>query len=321
MKKWYEMTKKELKEIVRKELLEEIIVINDIEIHHDDEKMQKAVSFLIESYLALSEDISMDVYDEFREDILLAIFDNVVLPSHIIGKLLDRYYDDDDVIYPLLKTQRLDEKNLEKFLEAGISVKDTWFLVRFHNLLDYPLLIIKHANLDAFPPEYLVHDIDWDKVFSEQIDPNTQHHLIYYLLDIYYRYNDYKGCEVYSLTHEPYCVDCFGNESVLWDDTDMKKRVKNINKAKYYDAEHDILFDNFWYYLVYRFLETQKNIDKNLLKDIHDKFDETKYQKDFAKSLTYKYGEKNMKIFFDIYEKIKEDSELKGIEAILSKIV
>lgn len=167
MKKWYEMTKKELKEMVRKELLEEIMVINDIEIHHDDEKMQKAVSFLIESYLALSEEISPDAYDGFREDILLAIFDNVVLPSHIIGKLLDRYYDDDDVIYPLLKTQRLDEKNLEKFLKAGISVKDTWFLVRFHNLLDYPMLILKHANLDAFPPEYLVNDIDWDKVFSE----------------------------------------------------------------------------------------------------------------------------------------------------------
>ena len=170
MTKWYEMSKKELKEMVRKELLEEIMVINDIEIHHDDEKMQKAVSFLIESYLALSEEISPDAYDGFREDILLAIFDNVVLPSHIIGKLLDRYYDDDDVIYPLLKTQRLDEKNLEKFLKAGISVKDTWFLVRFHNLLDYPLLILKHGNLDALPPEYLVRDIDWDKVFSEQLD-------------------------------------------------------------------------------------------------------------------------------------------------------
>ena len=156
MKKWYEMTKKELKEIVRKELLEEIIVINDIEIHHDDEKMQKAVSFLIESYLALSEDISMDAYDEFREDILLAIFDNVVLPSHIIGKLLDRYYDDDDVIYPLLKTQRLDEKNLEKFLEAGISVKDTWFLVRFHNLLDYPTYTKPRTYEGLSVPDVLV---------------------------------------------------------------------------------------------------------------------------------------------------------------------
>lgn len=119
MKKWYEMTKKELKEMVRKELLEENVVINDIKTHHDDEKMQKAVSFLIESYLALSEEISLLAYDCFREDILLAIFDNVKLPSDIIGKLLDRYYDDDDVIYPLLKTQRLDEKNLEKFLKMG----------------------------------------------------------------------------------------------------------------------------------------------------------------------------------------------------------
>ena len=320
MKTWYEMNKRELKEMVRKDLLEEIFVNNDIRVHHDDKKMQKAVSFLIESYLELSEDIPLDEYEAFREDMLLTIFDNVKLSSDIIGKLLDRYYDDDDVIYPLLKTQRLDEKNLEKFLKMGISVKDTWFLVRFHNLLDYPLLILKHGNLDAFPPEYLVHDIDWDKVFSEQLDAASQHHLIYYLLDIYYRYNDYKGYEVYSLSYEPYCVDCFGNESVLWDDTDMKKRVKNINKAKYYDAEHDILFDNFWYYLVYRSLETQKNIDKQLVDFIHDKFDETKYQKDFTKSLADKYGEKNMKIFFDIYKKIKEDSELKGIEAILSKI-
>ena len=320
MKKWYEMTKKELKEMVRKDLLEEIFVNNDIRVHHDDKKMQKAVSFLIESYLELSEDIPLDEYEAFREDMLLTIFDNVKLSSDIIGKLLDRYYDDDDVIYPLLKTQRLDEKNLEKFLKMGISVKDTWFLVRFHNLLDYPMLIIKHANLDAFPPEYLVNDIDWDKVFSEQLDTAAQYHLIYYLLDLYDRFYGCKGCEVYSLKNEPYCVNCFGNEDVLWDNTDMKKRVKNINKEKYYDEKHDILFDNFWYYLVYRFLETQKNIDKNLLKDIHDKFDKTKYQKDFTKSLADKYGEKNMKIFFDIYKKIKEDSELKGIEAILSKI-
>lgn len=320
MKKWYEMNKKELKEMVRKDLLEEIFVNNDIRVHHDDKKMQKAVSFLIESYLELSEDIPLDEYEAFREDMLLTIFDNVKLSSDIIGKLLDRYYDDDDVIYPLLKTQRLDEKNLEKFLKMGISVKDTWFLVRFHNLLDYPMLIIKHANLDAFPPEYLVNDIDWDKVFSEQLNPAAQYHLIYYLLDLYDRFYGCKGYEVYSLKHEPYCVGCFRDEDVLWDNTDMKKRVKNINKAKYYDAEHDILFDNFWYYLVYRFLETQKNIDKQLVDFIHDKFDETKYQKDYAKSLTYKYGEKNMKIFFDIYKKIKEDSELKGIEAILSKI-
>ena len=123
------------------------------------------------------------------------------------------------------------------------------------------MLIIKHANLDAFPPEYLVHDIDWDKVFSEQLNPAAQYHLIYYLLDLYDRFYGCKGYEVYSLKHEPYCVGCFRDEDVLWDNTDMKKRVKNINKAKYYDAEHDILFDNFWYYLVYRFLETQKNID------------------------------------------------------------
>ena len=320
MKKWYEMTKKELKEMVRKDLLEEIFVNNDIRVHHDDKKMQKAVSFLIESYLELSEDIPLDEYEAFREDMLLTIFDNVKLSSDIIGKLLDRYYDDDDVIYPLLKTQRLNEKNLEKFLKMGISVKDTWFLVRFHNLLDYPMLIIKHANLDDFPPEYLVNDIDWDKVFSEQLDPVAQYHLIYYLLDLFDRFYGCKGYEVYSLKHEPYCIGCFRDEDVLWDNTDMKKRVKNINKAKYYDAEHDILFDNFWYYLVYRFLETQENIDERLLDDIHDNFDETKYQKDFIKSLVDKYGEKNMKIFFDIYKKIKEDSELKGIEAILSKI-
>ena len=320
MKKWYEMTKKELKEMVRKDLLEEIFVNNDIRVHHDDKKMQKAVSFLIESYLELSEDIPLDEYEAFREDMLLTIFDNVKLSSDIIGKLLDRYYDDDDVIYPLFKTQTLDKKNLEKFLKMGISVKDTWFLVKFHNLLDYPMMIIKHANLDAFPPEYLVHDIDWDKVFSEQLDTAAQYHLIYYLLDFYDRFYGCKGYEVYSLKNEPYCVNCFGNEDVLWDNTDIKKRVKNINKEKYYDEKHDILFDNFWYYLVYRFLETQKNIDKNLLKDIHDKFDKTKYQKDFTKSLADKYGEKNMKIFFDIYKKIKEDSELKGIEAILSKI-
>ena len=320
MKKWYEMTKKELKEMVRKDLLEEIFVNNDIRVHHDDKKMQKAVSFLIESYLELSEDIPLDEYEAFREDMLLTIFDNVKLSSDIIGKLLDRYYDDDDVIYPLLKTQRLNEKNLEKFLKMGISVKDTWFLVRFHNLLDYPMLIIKHANLDDFPPEYLVNDIDWDKVFSEQLDPVAQYHLIYYLLDLFDRFYGCKGYEVYSLKHEPYCIGCFRDEDVLWDNTDMKKRVKNINKAKYYDAEHDILFDNFWYYLVYRFLETQENIDERLLDDIHDNFDESKYQKDFIKSLVDKYGEKTMKIFFDIYKKIKEDSELKGIEAILSKI-
>ena len=204
----------------------------------------------------------------------------------------------------------------------GISVKDTWFLVRFHNLLDYPMLIFEYTNLDAFPPEYFIHNIDWDKVFSEQISPIARHYLIFYILDIFYRYHfsNYKGCDVYSLRDEPYCIDCFGNEDVLWDDADMEKRVKNINKTKYYDTEHDILFDNFWYYLVYRFLETQKNINKQLVDLIHDKFDETKYQKDFTKSLADKYGEKNMKIFFDIYKKIKEDSELKGIEAILSKI-
>ena len=320
MKKWYEMTKKELKEMVRKDLLEEIFVNNDIRVHHDDKKMQKAVSFLIESYLELSEDIPLDEYEAFREDMLLTIFDNVKLSSDIIGKLLDRYYDDDDVIYPLLKTQRLDEKNLEKFLKMGISVKDTWFLVRFHNLLDYPMLIIKHANLDAFPPEYLVNDIDWDKVFSEQLNPAAQYHLIYYLLDLFNRFYGCKGYEVYSLKHEPYCVGCFRDEDVLWDNTDMKKRTNKINKKKYYDEKHDILFDNFWYYLVYCFLETQENIDERLLDDIHDNFDESKYQKDFTKSLADKYGEKNMKIFFDIYKKIKEDSELKGIEAILSKI-
>ena len=320
MKKWYEMTKKELKEMVRKELLEENVVINDIKTHHDDEKMQKAVSFLIESYLALSEEISPDAYDGFREDILLAIFDNVKLPSDIIGKLLDRYYDNDDIIYPMIKTQTLDEKNLEKFLKVGITVKDTWFLVKFHNLLDYPMLIIRHANLDAFPPEYFVHNIDWDKVFSEQLDPVAQCQLIYYLLDFYDRFHGYKGYDVYSLRHEFYCLDCFGKDDVLWDNTNMKKRVKNINKTKYYDAEHDILFDNFWYYLVYRFLETQKTINEQILDVIHDSFDETKYQKDFTKSLADKYGEKNMKIFFDIYKKIKEDSELKEIEAILSKI-
>ena len=322
MKKWYEVTKKELKEMVRKELLEENMVINDIKTHHDDEKMQKAVSFLIESYLALSEDISLDAYDSFREDILLVIFDNIKLPSDIIGKLLDRYYDNDDIIYPLFKTQSLDEKNLEKFLKMGISVKDTWFLVKFHNLLDYPILIFEHANLDAFPPEYIVRNIDWDKVFSEQINHNARHYLIFYLLDLSNRYHfsNYKGCEVYSLRHEPYCIDCFGNDDALWDETNMKKRTNKINKEKYYDEKHDILFDNFWYYLVYRFLETQENIDERLLDDIHDNFDESKYQKDFTKSLADKYGEKNMKIFFDIYKKIKEDSELKGIEAILSKI-
>lgn len=313
MKKWYDMTKEELKESVREEELNLFIVILEIEgiFQKEDKKNEskKAISLLIKVFRELSDEnhkFSKDYLLDFNDGLLFKIIRHVKLTEDAINDIIniEKYYDDDYISFLLVRHQSFTEENIETYLKNRHSCADLWFLFTYQDLASYPLLIFKYADLSAIPPEYFVTKFNWDEIFSSKLDSDIQNNLIRYLLDNYL-----KGLKVEHLEDNEY-VECYFDECddwEFWDNLGMDRRLVNLEGEEYYDVKTDTLYINYWHYLIRKLIQTQE-LDENLRKGIDITIPYNREgEYDYCKKIAEKYGEAEIKIFIRIHKKLKED--------------
>ena len=309
MKAWYEMTKEELKEVVREEKLNLFtvnLVLHGI-FQKRDEKIQKATILLIKVFRELSDEnhkFSEDYLFNFNEDVLSNIIRHVKLTEDANNDIIEKYYYDDYLIFLLVRHQSFTKENIKTYLKNRHSCADLWFLFMYQDLASYPLLIFKYADLSVIPPEYFVTKFNWDEIFSSKLDSDIQNNLIQYLLDNYL-----KGLKVEHLEDNEY-VECYFDECddwEFWDDLGMDRRLVNLEGEEYYDVTTDTLYINYWHYLIRKLVQTQE-LDENLRKEINISIPYNREgEYDYCKKIAEKYGEAEIKIFIRIHKKLKEN--------------
>lgn len=310
MKKWYDMTKEELKEAVREEKLN-LFTVN-LAIHgffqKGDEKIQKATLLLIKVFRELSDEnhkFSEEYLFNFNEVLLYSIIRHVIkLTEDANNDIIEIYYDDDYISFLLVRHQSFTEENIKTYLKNRHSCADLWFLFMYQDLASYPLLIFKYADLSAIPPEYFVTKFNWDEVFNNKLDSDILNNLIPYLLDCHL-----KGLKVEHLEDNEY-VECYFDECddrEFWDDLGMEIRLVNIEGEGYYDIKTDTLYINYWHYLIRKLVQTQE-LDENLSKEIENSIPYNREgENNYCKKIAEKYGEAGIEIFIRIHKKLKED--------------
>ena len=314
MKKWYEMTKEELKDVISKEEVDLLHLNLDIGggMFNGEKKAIEAVPTLIKAFREVKRkrnELSEEYIETFDEYVIFTIIRNIELPEDAINDIIEMYWWNEYLIYMVVRRQKFTEGNIERFLKRRSSDADIWYLYMFQNIELYPVLILENIDLNKIPPEYFETKFDWDEIFKEKLSPEIQKNLVQYLN------SPNKGSGITDLEDDEFIEDYFEDfdDSDLWNDATMDERVARIANESYYDEEMDILYLNYWQYLLYRLIHTQE-INEESKEIIGSSLYENEPQVDFCKKIVTKYGESEMGIFIKIYNKLKEDGVIRDID-------
>lgn len=318
MKAWYEMTKEELKEAVREEKLDLFTVNLMIHVFQKgDEKIQKATLLLIKVFRELSDEnhkFSEEYLFSFNEDVLSNIIRHVKLTEDANNDIIEKYYYDDYLIFLLVRHQSFTKENMEKYFTLRSSDADMWYLYTYQDPEKYPLLVLKYANFDTIPPEYFITKFNWNEIFKEKLSPKIIGKIAYYIL-IYD-----KGSKIGDLLKDEFVNDYFeeSDDYMLWDDLSLDERLVNIESEEYYDKESDTLYINYWHFIIFRLIQTQEEVDEELMKTIRKTISHSRSpQVDFCKNIAERYGEADIRIFIRIYNKLKKDDIINKVDHLV----
>ena len=319
MKAWYEMTKEELKEAVKEERLNLFtvnLVIHGI-FQKRDEKIQKAIPLLIKVFRELSDEnhkFSEEYLFSFNEDVLSNIIRHVKLTEDANNDIIEKYYDDDYLIFLLVRHQSFTKENMEKYFTLRSSDADMWYLYTYQDPEKYPLLVLKYANFNTIPPEYFITKFNWNEIFKEKLSPKIIGKIAYYIL------NYDKGSKIGDLLKDEFVNDYFeeSDDYMLWDDLSLDERLVNIESEEYYDKESDTLYINYWHFIIFRLIQTQEGVDEELMKTIRRTISHNRSpQVDFCKNIAERYGEADIRIFIRIYNKLKKDDIINKVDHLV----
>ena len=319
MKTWYEMTKEELKEAVREEKLNLFtvnLVIHGI-FQKRDEKIQKATLLLIKVFRELSDEnhkFSEDYLFNFNEDVLSNIIRHIKLTEDAINDIIEKYYYDDYLIFLLVRHQSFTKENIEKYFTLRSSDADMWYLYTYQDLENYPLLVLEYANYNTIPPEYFITKFNWNEIFKEKLSPKIIGKIAYYIL------NYDKGSKIGDLLKDEFVNDYFeeSDDYMLWDGLSLDERLVNIESEEYYDKESDTLYINYWHFIIFRLIQTQEEVDEELMKTIRKTISHNRSpQVDFCKNIAERYGEADIRIFIRIYNKLKKDDIINKVDHLV----
>ena len=264
MKKWYEMTKEELKDAISREEVDLLRLDLDIGggIFDGEKKAIEAVPTLIKAFREVKRkrnELSEEYIETFDEHVIFTIIRNIELPEDAINDVIEMYWWNEYLIYMVVRRQKFTEGNMERFLKRTSTDADLWYLYAFQNLEMYPLIVLENADLNSIPPEYFITKFDWDEIFKKELSSKAQKKLVEYLL------NPDKGYEISYLEDNEFVADYFDelSDSDLWYNISLSERNSKINNESYYDKENDNLYKNFWVYLIDRLMET-KDLDDDV---------------------------------------------------------
>ena len=316
MKKWYEMTKEELKEVISKEELDISSIITDIA--KENLKAIEGVSVLIEAFYEVMQknyDLPYTFTDKVS-DCISYIIKEIELSEDTIDDIIELYWYKDELIYKVIRQQEFTKENMERFLKRRSTDVDLWYLYAFQNLEMYPLIVLENADLNSIPPEYFITKFDWDEIFKKELSSKAQKKLVEYLL------NPNKGYEMSYLEDNEFIADYFDEypDSDLWYNISLSERNSKINNESYYNKVNDNLYNNFWVYLIDRLMET-----KDLDDDVRSIIQESSvlmggYYTSCKERLEDSYGEEEFSNFLKIYKDIKEKKQIKWINAIIQSM-
>ena len=318
MKKWYDMTKEELKESVKQERLNLFNLNVSIGVFEESkEKVQKAIPLLIKVFQELSNEnykLSEDYLRTFDEYLIFTIVRKVRLTEDAINDLIERYHDDDYLIFLIVRYHSFTKGNIEKYFTLRSSDADMWYLYTYQDPEKYPLLVLKYANFNTIPPEYFITKFNWNEIFKEKLSPKIIGKIAYYIL------NYDKGSKIGDLLKDEFVNDYFeeSDDYMLWDDLSLDERLVNIESEEYYDKESDTLYINYWHFIIFRLIQTQEGVDEELMKTIRRTISHNRSpQVDFCKNIAEKYGEAAIRIFIRIYSGFKKDDIINKVDHLV----